>query len=162
MSASRGAPQQPELLITREFDAPPSLLFEIWEDPAHVVRWWGPEGFTATHLDWDLKPGKRWRAVMAAKDHGVFGMGGVIREVERDRRLVFTFAWDEDSGRDRDTLVTVTFEEHDGRTLQTFHQTPFSSTAIRDSHVQGWASLFNKQAVHAANFWLARQKEGPR
>lgn len=162
MSAGRPGAAPPELRITREFDAPPWLLFEMWEQPAHVVRWWGPEGFTATHLEWELQPGKRWRAVMAARGRGVFAMGGVIREVERDRRLVFTFAWDEDSGRDCDTLVTVTFEERDGRTLQTFHQTPFSSVAIRDSHVQGWDSLFNKQAEHAANFWLARQKEAPR
>lgn len=148
-----------ELLIQREFDAPVDLVFELWERPEHVMRWWGPEGFTATELVWDARPGKAWRAIMAGKGHGVFGMGGVFREVERNRRLVFTFAWDEDSGRDCDTLITVTLESRAGRTLQTFHQAPFSSVAIRDSHVEGWSSLFNKQALHAENFQLAREKE---
>lgn len=150
-----------ELLIEREFDAPVELMFELWEQPEHVMRWWGPEGFTTTHLEWEARPGKAWRATMAAKEFGVVHMGGVIREVERNRRLVFTFSWDEDSGRDRDTLVTVTFENRNGRTLQTFHQSPFSTTAIRDSHVGGWNSLFNKQALYAGNFSLAR-KERPR
>jgi uncharacterized protein YndB with AHSA1/START domain len=33
---------------------------------------------------------------MAAKDWGMTGMGGVIREVERNKRIVFTFKWDRD------------------------------------------------------------------
>ena len=51
-----------------------------------------------------------------------------------------------------ETIVTVRFEEKDGRTLQHFHQTPFSSVASRDSHVAGWNSLFNKEAAYAVDF----------
>ena len=40
-------------------------------------------------------------------------------------------------------VVTVTFAEKDGKTVQTFHQTPFSSVESRDSHIGGWNSLFN-------------------
>ena len=34
-----------ELLITRTFDAPASLLFALWTDVDHFVKWMGPEGF---------------------------------------------------------------------------------------------------------------------
>lgn len=147
-----------ELLIQREFDAPVALVFRLWESPDHMIRWWGPEQFTTTYIDWKLLPGRPWSATMVSRAYGVSNMGGVIQEVEKNRRIVFSFAWDKDTGFDMDTVVTVTFAEVNGKTLQTFHQTPFSSVAQRDSHVGGWNSLFNKQQTYAENFAIAKQK----
>jgi uncharacterized protein YndB with AHSA1/START domain len=147
-----------ELLIERTFDAPAALVFRLWESREHMLRWWGPEGFTAVDLDWELVPGRRWSGAMASKGYGLQRFGGRIREVERDRRIVFTFQWDADSGRDLDTVVTVTLAERDGRTVQSFHQTPFSTVAIRDSHAGGWSSLFDKQQVYVENVAIAEAK----
>ena len=144
-----------ELLIIREFDAPVALVFRLWEDSHHMLRWWGPEEFTTVELDWELTPGRRWGGAMISRHYGLSRFDGIIREVERNRRIVFTFQWGEESGRDRDTLVTVTFAEQGGRTIQTFHQTPFSTVAIRDSHVGGWNSLFNRQQLYVENIALA-------
>jgi uncharacterized protein YndB with AHSA1/START domain len=94
---------------------------------------------------------------MTSKQYGLSRFGGVIRDVETNKRIVFTFQWDEDSGLHRETLVTVTFVETDGNTVQTFHQAPFSSVAIRDSHVGGWNSLFNKQQIYVENIAVAEQ-----
>jgi uncharacterized protein YndB with AHSA1/START domain len=146
-----------ELLIEREFDAPLPLVFRLWESRDHMLRWWGPELFTAIELDWELTPGRAWRGAMTSKQYGLSRFGGVIREVQKNKRILFTFQWDENSGRDRDTLVTVTFAEKDGNTLQTFHQAPFSSVASRDSHVGGWNSLFNKQQIYVENIAVAEQ-----
>jgi len=146
-----------ELLIEREFNAPVALVFRLWESRDHMIRWWGPEKFTAIELEWELKPGRPWHGAMTSKQYGLSGFGGVIREVERNKRIVFTFRWDEESRRDRDTLVTVTFAERNGNTLQTFHQAPFASVADRDSHVGGWNSLFNKQQLYAENIAVAEQ-----
>lgn len=150
-----------ELLIERAFDAPLNLVFRLWEDRDHVLRWWGPEGFTTVELDWALTPGRPWHGAMVSKQYGVSKFSGVIREVEKNRRIVFTFRWDEDSGEHLNTVVNVTFAERDGRTIQTFHQTPFASVASRDSHVGGWNSLFNKQQIYVENVALAEQG-GPR
>lgn len=147
-----------ELLIEREFDAPVALVFRLWESRDHMLRWWGPEGFTAVELDWELTPGRPWRGAMTSKQYGLSKFGGTIREVEKNRRIVFTFQWDEESGRDRDTLVTVTLAERRGKTMQVFHQAPFSSVAIRDSHVGGWNSLFNKQQVYVENVAIWEQE----
>jgi uncharacterized protein YndB with AHSA1/START domain len=144
-----------ELLIERVFNAPVSLVFRLWESRDHVLRWWGPEKFTAIELDWELTPGRPWRGAMTSKQYGLSRFGGVIREVQNDKRLVFTFHWDEDSCCDRDTLVTVTFAERDGNTVQTFHQAPFSSVAVCNSHVDGWNSLFNKQQIYVENIAVA-------
>jgi uncharacterized protein YndB with AHSA1/START domain len=146
-----------ELLIQREFDAPVALMFRLWESPDHMIRWWGPEQFTTTFLDWELTPGKAWRATMVSKQYGITSMGGIVREVEKNRRIVFTFAWDSDSGRDLDTVITVTFEARGEKTVQIFHQTPFSTVDVRDSHVGGWNSLFNKQQPYAEHYALAER-----
>lgn len=147
-----------ELLIEREFNAPVALVFRLWESRDHMMRWWGPEEFTAVELDWELTPGRAWHGAMASQQYGLSRFHGVIREVEKNKRLAFTFQWSGESGYDRDTVITVTFAEKDGRTVQTFHQTPFSTVAIRDSHVGGWNSLFNKQRTYAENFAVAEQK----
>jgi uncharacterized protein YndB with AHSA1/START domain len=134
-----------ELLVTRVFDAPLALVWRIWESREHMVRWWGPEGFTVTDLDLDFRPGGAWRVGMVSDQYGASWSGGTFREIEKGKRIVFTFAWDAGSGEPTETLVTVTFEENGGKTTQYFHQTPFRSVESRDSHVGGWNSLFNKQ-----------------
>jgi uncharacterized protein YndB with AHSA1/START domain len=147
-----------ELLIDREFEAPVALVFRLWQSREHMLRWWGPEEFTAVELDGELTPGRPWHGAMTSKQYGLSRFGGVIREVEKNRRIVFTFKWDEGPGADRDTVVTVALAEKDGKTIQTFHQAPFSTVAIRDSHVAGWTSLFNKQQLYVENVAIAEQK----
>lgn len=138
-----------ELLIERVFDAPVALVFRIWEKPEHMIRWLGPTGFTCTSLDLDFRPGGAWRACIASAAYGESWMGGVFRVIERDRRIVYTFAWDE--GPDQpgvETLITVTFAERDGRTVQRFHQTPFLSIESRDSHISGWTECFDREQAY--------------
>ena len=160
MTSAPAALRDDELLIERIFDAPLALVWRLWESRDHMIRWWGPEMFTCLELDWALTPGRPWRAMMASRqfERKISRMGGVIREVEKHKRIVFTFAWDENSGRDMDTIITVTFSEKNGRTTQTFHQTPFSSIEMRDSHVGGWTSLINKQQVYFENLAIAESK----
>ncbi len=47
--------------------------------------------------------------------------------------------------------MTITFEEHRGKTVQTFHQRPFMTVESRDSHVGGWTEAFDKLAAYATN-----------
>jgi uncharacterized protein YndB with AHSA1/START domain len=52
--------------------------------------------------------------------------------------LVFTFTWEnEGPSAGIETLVTITFEERDGKTVRTFHQAPFRNVERRDSPVGG-------------------------
>ena len=57
----------------------------------------------------------------------------------------------EDGKPGHETLVTVTFAEHEGKTRMTFHQAPFTSVEIRDGHIQGWSESFDMLAEHLAN-----------
>jgi uncharacterized protein YndB with AHSA1/START domain len=139
-----------ELLITRTFDAPASLLFQLWSEPEHVKHWMGPGDFTCPVATIDFRPGGAYRVMIRSEKHGDNWFGGVYREIEPDRRLVFTFAWESGPAGGIETLVTIIFAERNGRTVQTFHQRPFATVERRDSHVGGWTQAFDKLAAHAA------------
>lgn len=140
-----------ELLIRRTFAAPASLLFSLWSEPKHLRRWMGPDEFECPHADVDFRVGGAYRILIRSTAHGDNWFGGVYRAIEPTRRLVFTFAWDNDGpSAGIETLVTITFVEQDGKTIQTFHQAPFLDVERRDSHVHGWNQAFDKQAHYAA------------
>jgi uncharacterized protein YndB with AHSA1/START domain len=146
-----------ELLIVRTFDAPPSLVFALWSDAEHMKRWMGPKTFTCPEATIDFRVGGAYRAMIKSAAHGENWFGGMYREIVPDRRLVFTFTWEnEGPAAGVETLVTITFEERDGKTVQTFHQAPFSNVERRDSHVGGWSEAFDKEAAYAEK--IAREK----
>lgn len=138
-----------ELFIVRAFSAPVPLVFRMWEDPEHRARWWAPKAFRCTHLKQDFRVGGDWRACIVSPATGESWQGGVFREIERDRRIVFTFAWDGGPSAGLETLVTVTFAERNGMTVQTFHQTPFLNVERRDAHVVGWSQLLDREQAYA-------------
>lgn len=111
-----------EIVITRVFDAPRELVFEAWTNPEHVVRWFGPKGFTLTTQEIDIRVGGRWRFVFQGPDGTDYDNRMVFLEVRRPELLLF------DHGSDRDDdpgkfRVTVTFDEQsNGKTVVTLRQ----------------------------------------
>jgi uncharacterized protein YndB with AHSA1/START domain len=139
----------PELEIVRTFDAPAALVFSMWSEPEHFAAWMGPEGFTCRVVDIDFRIGGAYRALIVSEDTGESWFSGVYREIVPGARLVFTFTWNNTGpSAGVETLITLTFEERDGQTVQSFHQAPFLNQERRDSHRGGWTSGFEKLAHH--------------
>jgi uncharacterized protein YndB with AHSA1/START domain len=146
-----------ELLIVRTFNAPPSVVFALWSSAEHFKRWMGPKSFTCSEATIDFRVGGSYRALIKSAEYGENWFGGVYREIVPDKRLVFTFTWDnEGPSAGLEMLVTITFEEQNGKTVQSFHQAPFSNVERRDSHVGGWSQAFDKEAVYAET--IAREQ----
>jgi uncharacterized protein YndB with AHSA1/START domain len=140
-----------ELLITHTFDAPASLVFAMWSDPEHMKHWMGPSNFNCPEAQIDFRIGGAYRGMIKSDEHGENWFGGIYREIVENKRLVFTFAWDNDEpSAGIETLVTITFEEQNGKTVQTFHQRPFRDVESRDSHVGGWTEAFDKLDAYAS------------
>ena len=117
----------------------------------HARKWGGPRDYPMISLEADLRPGGKWRGCLRAKESGEeLWQGGVYREIVPPERLVYTFAWDEESGNSpNETLVTITFaEEGAEKTKMTFRQAPFVSDESRDGHRAGWNSTFDRLADH--------------
>ena len=142
-----------ELLITRIVDAPASVVFAMWTDPVHFKNWMGPGKYECRAAQMDVRVGGAYRGMIYAEDTGESWFGGVYREIDPNRRLVFTYKWDTGPSGELETLVTITFrEETGGRTTMTFHQTPFINVERRDSHVGGWSGAFDKLNAYAGKF----------
>ena len=145
-----------ELVITRIFDAPRDLVWNVWTDRAHARHWMGPRGFSAPHLEQDARVGGRWRLCLRPDAMGPNGggvdlwQGGTFCEITAPERIVFTFAWDRpDSARGYESTITVVLEEQDGKTKLTFRQAFFESVEQRDGHRLGWNSSFDRLADYA-------------
>ena len=147
---ARKANADNELLIVRTFHAPASVVFALWSSAEHMKRWMGPKNFTCHEAALDFRVGGAYRAMIKSEKHGENWFGGIYREIVPDKRLVFTFAWEnEGPSAGLETLVTITLEERNGKTVQTFHQAPFRNVERRDSHVGGWNEAFDKEAAYA-------------
>ena len=78
-----------EIAMTRVFDAPRELVFAAWTDPHHVAQWWGPDGFTNTIDEMDVRPGGTWRFVMHGPDGTDYKNESIYDEVVKPERLVY-------------------------------------------------------------------------
>ena len=140
------------LVLERIFDAPRGLVFKSWSEPERMVRWLGPRGFTSTILKADFRPGGAYRFHLHSPDGADHWLQGVHREIVEPERLVSTYAWADAEGKATrpETLLTVTFEEHGGKTKLTLHQAVFESVTARDLHNGGWSSSLDRLAEYLA------------
>ena len=138
-----------ELVITRIFAAPRRLVFKMWTEPEHLVRWWGPRGFKTISGRMDVRPGGAWSRLMRTPDGSVIRKHGVYREIVAPERLVLTYVTDDAADNPGpETLVTVTFTDLGGKTRLTLHQAGFESGAAREAHHAGWTSCLERFVEH--------------
>ncbi len=61
-------PSDLEIAMSRVFDVPRELVFQVCTDPNLVPQWWGPRGLVTTVDKMDMKPGGLWRFVQRGPD----------------------------------------------------------------------------------------------
>ena len=104
-----------EIISTRVFDAPRELLFEAFRDPERLKQWWGPNGFTNTIQEFDLKPGGKWRLIMHGPNGADYHNTSTFVEVVKPARVVFQH--EEPIHR---FLMTMNFDDDGGKTKVTW------------------------------------------
>jgi uncharacterized protein YndB with AHSA1/START domain len=65
--------------------ASPAEVFAAMSDPARIARWWGPDGFTSTIHDFELRPGGRWLLTMHGPDGKDYPNESRFTRIEADR-----------------------------------------------------------------------------
>ncbi|HEY9774249.1 MAG TPA: SRPBCC family protein [Planktothrix sp.] len=103
-----------ELKIIRIFDAPVDVVWDAWTDPEQAAKWWGPRGFTITHISKDLRPGGHWKYTMHGPDGTDYPNITKYFEVEKYKKLVY----DHGGTEENPPLfrVTVLFSESGDKT----------------------------------------------
>jgi len=112
--ASRNAADR-TLTITSAFDAPAVRIWNLWEDPRQLERWWGPPTYPATFVEHDVRPGGRSAYFMTGPQGDT--PHGWWRTLAADptRRLEFENGFADGSGEPDPampvTSIRVTIEE---------------------------------------------------
>ena len=77
--------------MTRLFNAPRALVYEVMTKPEHVQRWWGQlgEGYSVPVCEIDLRVGGKWKFVNK-HPKGEATFYGEYRELVPPSRCVFT------------------------------------------------------------------------
>lgn len=103
-------PETLTMTVTADFDAVPGRVWQVWEDPRQLERWWGPPTYPATVLDHDLTPGGQVTYLMTGPDGEQPRGWWRIGEVEAPRRLTFEDGFADADGRPMDSMPTTSVE----------------------------------------------------
>ncbi len=130
------------ITITRTVAATPDRVFDAWTDVAQLARWWWPQ-LAGTTYDVDARAGGRYRIHSPAI--GITAWGEYT-DVDRPRRLAFTWNWEGEGETDVGSVVddvVVTFEAAGEATLVTVEHT--SLVHVEDGGAeQGWNDVMDR------------------
>jgi uncharacterized protein YndB with AHSA1/START domain len=122
-------PHELEVVITREFDAPIALVFDVLTKPEHVRRWGATPPDRMTECSIDLRVGGTYHSSFVTGDGTVFSFSGTYLEVEPPVRTVET--WHFNCWPDVEAVETMQLQELDGVTTFTW-RLGFRDLAGRD------------------------------
>lgn len=131
-----------ELVVTRTFDAPPSLVYKAWSQPELFRRWWMPKsasGVSLVSCEMDVRTGGKYRLEFGAGGSETMAFYGKYLDVVPNERIV----WTNDEGVEG-AITTVTFEDQGGKTLLTFHEAYPTREALEEA-LQGSAAALPEQ-----------------
>ena len=152
-----------KFVITRSFNAPQDLMFDVWTDPKHLTQWLPPSGFEMQLIRSDIKPRGSIFYLMTGNNLKMYGRAEYLK-IEKPRHLVYIQQFcDENEKVSRhpmaptwpetmlttvelaaegpeQTRVTVTWEPY-GSTSPEEHETFIKS---KGGMTQGWTGSFDK------------------
>ena len=135
------------LNLKRFYPVAPEKVWRAWTDPQALSRWFGPGGpgepQTVSLAELDLRVGGRYRLVFGGPDGNEHEAAGVYKEVQPNRKLVFTWSWPRTTP-DRVSRVTILLHPEGGGTAMEFRHEQFFDEAARDGHMRGWSETFGK------------------
>lgn len=130
-----------EIILSREYDAPRSMLWKAFTDPAQIVLWWGPIGFTTTTDKMDLRVGGTWEHTMHGPDGANYPNRSKFLEVVPEERIVYAHGGHKEGGLGVSFEATWTFEDlEEGRSRLTVHQR-FKTAEMRERVVNEFGAI---------------------
>ncbi|HEX7828207.1 MAG TPA: SRPBCC domain-containing protein [Thermoanaerobaculia bacterium] len=149
--------QEDAFVITRTFDAPRDLVFEVFTQPEHLQQWFAPKGFTVPHCTVDLRVGGTFHYCMRSPEGNDYWARGIFQEVAPPARIVYADSFADAEGNavspsfygmteshPAETLVHISFDARGDATIVTLrHELP-ESVVERGSTQQGWLEMFER------------------
>lgn len=159
---------QPHFVISRLFDAPRDVVWQVHTEAKHLKHWWGPKGFKVTHCEIDLKPGGVFHYCLKMPNGDDMWGKWVFREIAAPGKLVFLSSFSDAEGGVRrhvmkevwplEILTTLTFAAEGNQTRVTVDWIPHNASAeenqefdkFHDSMRGGWTGTFENLEAYLA------------
>ena len=74
-------PSDTEILMTRDFNAPRALIWEMFTKPEHLKQWWGCSMQENVSIEMDVRVGGTYRFVGKTKDGAMVPFKGEYKEI---------------------------------------------------------------------------------
>jgi uncharacterized protein YndB with AHSA1/START domain len=138
-----------EITLLTIFDAPVHDVWRAWTDPARMT-WFGsdPEGRVIS-AEADARVGGAFRVKFRNSDETEFVCQGIYREVERNRKLAFTWEWENEPGTTSEVVVSLTPIGTAATRMKFSHANLWEGSA--HNYLEGWRSTFVKLANSMTN-----------
>jgi uncharacterized protein YdhG (YjbR/CyaY superfamily)/uncharacterized protein YndB with AHSA1/START domain len=137
--------QRQEVVITRSFDAPRRLVWKAWTEPDLFAQWYGLSNSSLSDVKMDVKAGGGWSTIMHIPNAPDISWEADYKEVAELERLAFALRNPDNHEDPNREIVTVTFEELDGKTQMVFNQAGnLPPEQYKTALKQGWNSFFNR------------------
>jgi uncharacterized protein YndB with AHSA1/START domain len=144
------AATDPQILITRIFDAPRAAVFAAWTDPGQIAAWFGPEHFDtpADKVVVELRVGGRYELTMVQRDTGAeHPVRYEIVELVEPELIVLRCEPMPAMGLPEGTWTRVELHDHGDKTRMTLSDGPYPPEAGRHAEA-GWHAALDKLAAH--------------
>ncbi|MHA6483974.1 SRPBCC domain-containing protein [Paenibacillus sp. strain BS8-2] len=154
------------LTLERVFDAPPSLVFQVFSQAEHLKHWWGPRGWELTYCTVDFRPGGEWHYCMTCQDkeqgdfYGMESWGKTIySEIKENEEIVYVDYFSDKDGNISQEMpsskTTLRFEPFEGKTklvsVSVYDTAAALQTVIDMGMEQGIAETWDRLADHLSN-----------
>lgn len=151
-----------EIRISRELDAPRELVWQAMTDPAQVVEWWGPDGFSTSIHRMEVNVGGVWKHTMHGPDGTDYPNSSVFREVVPPERLVYQHGGARKGGPGANFTATWTFEALPGERTRVTILMVFDSPDERDLVVREYGAIEGgRQTLARLAAWLPQKARQP-
>ncbi len=151
-------PEALSFTLVAEFDAGVDRVWQLWEDPRQLERWWGPPTWPATFDKFDFQSGGKAGYYMTGPEGEKAGGWWRFTAIQAPHRLEFDDGFADDNGAPVDSLgithATVSLEEAGGRTRMTIVST-FESEEQMEQMVQMGMEEGMREAVGQIDAILA-------
>lgn len=133
--------------IVRTIEAPPDAVFAAFIHPDKIALWWGPDDGPVLSVEIDARVGGRFHVrFRLSEDGSEHGSSGTFQVFDAPRRLVMSWAWD-DQPESR-SQVEVTFRAVSADTEITLVHSRLDEHEA-DGHEKGWQGAFDKLEAKA-------------
>jgi len=122
-------PSDLDVLITRDFEAPIQLVFDVFTKAEHMINTIAPFGEDVTLCEIDLRVGGEYHYIFVTPEGQAMSFRGTFLEIEPPTRTVQT--WLYDGWPDVEAVESFDLQETDGVTTMTYRLS-FADQAGRD------------------------------